>query len=122
MLFHKTTIRSEIVDEIIETVHKHKSNFVDVSHSTATEKGFQSPNILTIFDNNLIKEMLDNQCLYQDIFHIHYIEYSNGGFQKPHNHFKSEEYSFILYDSSLEHSGKESINKKILVGAIKNKS
>tara|TARA_R100001510_G_C7646824_1_gene204137 strand:+ start:1496 stop:1939 length:444 start_codon:yes stop_codon:yes gene_type:complete len=147
MLFHKTTIRSEIVDEIIETVHKHKSNFVDVSHSTATEKGFQSPNILTIFDINLIKEMLDNQCLYQDIFHIHYIEYSNGGFQKPHNHFKSEEYSFILYlndavgdtifshttitpkkglliifDSSLEHSGKESINKKILVGAIKNKS
>tara|TARA_A100001391_G_scaffold106581_1_gene71488 strand:+ start:204 stop:647 length:444 start_codon:yes stop_codon:yes gene_type:complete len=146
MLFYKTTIKSEIVDKIVETVNKYKFNFEDVSHDTNTEKGFQSPNILNIFDNNLIKEMLDNQCLYQDIFHVHYIEYFDGGFQAIHNHFKSEEYSFILYlndavgdtvfshtaitpkkgllvifDSRLDHSGKESINKKILVGAIKKK-
>jgi len=144
MLFYKTTIKSEVVDKITETVNKHKFNFEDVSYGTDTEKGFQSSNILNIFDNNLIKEMLDNQCLYQDIFYVHYIEYFNGGFQTIHNHFNSEEYSFILYlndavgdtvfshttitpkkgllvifDSRLDHSGKESINKKILVGAIK---
>ena len=146
MLFYKTIIKSEIIDKIVETVDKNKFNFEDVSYNTATQKGFQSPNILNIFDNNLIKEMLDNQCLYQDIFHIHYIEYFDGGFQAIHNHFKSEEYSFILYlnnavgdtvfshttitpkkglliifDSKLNHSGKESKNKKILEGAIKNK-
>ena len=70
MLFYKTTIKSEVVDKIVETVNKYKFNFEDVSHDTNTEKGFQSPNILNIFDNNLIKEMLDNQCLYQDIFHF----------------------------------------------------
>ena len=89
MLFYKTTIKSEIVDKIVETVNKYKFNFEDVSHDTNTEKGFKSPNILNIFDNNLIKEMLDNQCLYQDIFHVHYIEYFDGGFQAIHNHFKS---------------------------------
>ena len=146
MLFHIAKIKDEIVDQVIAIVDKNKEQFSDVSSGTTTENGFQSSNIVNIFDNNLKKEMLDNQCLYQDVYHIHYIEYFNQGFQRKHNHFTSEQYSFILYlndsvgdtifsdkkispkkglliifDSSLDHAAEKSINKKILVGAIKQK-
>jgi len=145
-MFYITKIDNNIVDKIVKVIDKYKWDFVDVSSETSTEQGFQSSNIINIFDDNLKKEMLDHQCLYQDIFHIHYLEYFNGGYQLNHNHLESEEYSFILYlndaigdtifthkrikpqkgllvifDSSLNHSGDKSINKKILVGAIKQK-
>jgi hypothetical protein len=146
MLFHIAKIKDETVNKVTDIINKNKKNFSDVSNGTTTQNGFQSSNIVSIFDNDLKKEMLDNQCLYQDIYHIHYIEYFNQGFQNKHNHFTSEEYSFILYlndsvgdtifsnkkispekglliifDSSLDHAAEKSINKKVLVGAIKQK-
>ena len=33
----------------------------------------------------------------EKLFHLHFIEYNKGGFQKIHNHEKAEEHSFILY-------------------------
>ena len=146
MLFFKTKINNSIVDEIINIININKDKFLNVSNDTYTVKGFQSNNIINFFDENLKKSMLDNQCLYQDVFHIHYIEYENSGFQKQHDHAKTEEYSFILFlndsigdtvfshirvspekglliifDSKLPHKGEKSLNKKILVGAIKKK-
>ena len=147
MLFYTTKIKNKTVDKIVNLIEKKKINFIDESPATATVKGFQSKNIENIFDDTLKKQMLDNQCLYQDIFHIHYIEYFNQGYQEEHNHFNTEEYSFILYlndstgdtvfphktiqpkkgllvifDSRFMHKGKKSLNKKILVGAIKAKN
>ena len=146
MLFFKTKIDSSVVDEINNVINKNKDKFLDVSNDTCTEKALQSQNIINFFDENLKIKMMNNQCLYQDIFHIHYIEYENSGFQREHNHAKYEEYSFILYlndsigdtvfpharispekglliifDSKLDHRGDKSLNKKILVGAIKKK-
>jgi hypothetical protein len=146
MLFFKTKINNSVVDEITNIININKDKFLNVSNDTFTEKGFQSNNIISFFDENLKKKMMDNQCLYQDIFHLHYIEYENSGFQKQHDHYKTEEYSFILYlndsigdtvfshtrvspekglliifDSELSHRGAKSLSKKILVGAIKKK-
>lgn len=146
MLFFKTKIDNDVVKEITNIININKNKFLDVSNNTCTENGFQSNNIVNFFNENLKKKMMNNQCLYQDIFHIHYIEYKNSGFQKEHNHANTEEYSFILYlndsvgdtvfsntrvspkkglliifDSTLFHKGEKSINKKILVGAIKKK-
>mgnify|MGYP003624663283 FL=1 len=146
MLFFKTKIKTSTVDKIINIININKDKFSNVSNDTYTENGFQSSNIVNFFNEDLKKDILDNQCLYQDIFHLHYIEYGKLGFQKEHHHSSSEEYSFILYlndsvgdtifphtrispekgllvifDSSLLHRAEESVNKKILVGAIKKK-
>lgn len=146
MLFFKTKINDSIIDKITDIININKNKFLDTSSNTFTENGFQSNNIVSFFDEHLKKKMMDNQCLYQDIFWIHYIEYEKSGFQKEHNHLSTEEYSFILYlndsvgdtvfphtrispekgllvifDSSLLHRAEESINKKVLAGAIKKK-
>ena len=49
------------------------------------------------------------------IYHIHYIKYNEGGYQKEHNHAHNEKYSFILYlnNSSGDTVFKEPINKRI---------
>ena len=144
MLFFKTKINDSIVDKITDIININKNKFLNISNDTKTINGFQSNNIVSFFDEDLKKKMMDNQCLYQDIFWIHYIEYENSGFQLKHDHGETEEYSFILYlndsigdtvfshtritpekgvliifDSKLSHRGAKSLNKKILVGAIK---
>ena len=49
------------------------------------------------------------------MFHLHFIDYDKGGYQKPHNHVKTEKYSFILYlnDSDGLTYFEEPINEKI---------
>ena len=141
-MFFKTKIPHKVVDLILDTININKQE-ITPDLENCTVKGFQTSNINHLFNNDLKKQILDNNCLYQDIFHIHYIEYSEGGFQLIHNHEQTEVYSFILYlndavgdtvfehtrvspekgvllifDSRLKHSGEKSLNKKILVGAI----
>ena len=138
-------IDKKIVDKILKIVNSYKG--VDVSIDTCTEKGFQTQNIVHLFPDNILKKIIPINELHKKIFHIHYIKYSKGGYQKEHFH-QPDNYSFILYlnnsdgDTVLEnpvnkkfsprkgkiivfsgkilHYGKPSFkNKKILVGAIK---
>ena len=144
MFFYK--LENKTMSDIYEVIDKNKHRFNDQSHTTTTENGFQSNNIEHLFNMDLKKKMLSNNDLYKYIFHIHYIEYFNGGFQKEHDHKETEEWSFILYlndaigdtvfenniispekgllvlfDAKLKHSSKKSFNKKVLVGSIKSK-
>jgi len=124
------------------------SSFEDASKKTCTHHGYQTPNIINLFDENLLKKILPIKNYYKEIFHIHYIEYLSGGYQDEHHHEKTEKYSFILYlndsdgktffkkpinkkitpregrlvffNSSIPHGGEKSFkNKKVLVGAVK---
>ena len=91
------------------------SSFKDASGKTCTQYGYQTPNIINLFDENLLKKILPIKNYYKEIFHIHYIEYLSGGYQDEHHHEKTEKYSFILYlnDSDGETFFKDPINKKI---------
>jgi|TARA_E500000318_G_scaffold75294_2_gene69887 hypothetical protein len=145
-MLSKNKIENKIVNNIINIINKNKNKFFDTSHETATKNGFQTPNIVNLFDDSLKKQILNGHDFYKDIFHIHYIEYYQNGAQEEHDHFKTEEYSFILYlndaigntffendvispekgllvifDSRLKHKSLNCYNKKILVGAIKEK-
>ena len=144
MLAYK--LENKTMSDINDIINKHKTNFEDQSHNTSTVNGFQSNNIEHLFNKDLKKRIINYNNLHKDIFHMHYIEYFEKGFQKEHNHQETEEWSFILYlndaigdtvfenfifspekgllvlfDSKLKHKGKKSFNKKILVGAIKKK-
>jgi|TARA_R100001244_G_scaffold90414_2_gene68677 hypothetical protein len=123
------------------------NNFENESSKTCTQQGFQTSNIVNLFDEKLLKKILPIKNYYKDIFHIHYIHYFAGGYQGEHHHEKTEKYSFILYlnnadaktifkkpidrkiapkkgkliffNSNILHSSEKSFNdKKVLVGAV----
>ena len=143
MLFKEFSLPKETVDKILNIVQKY--NGQDVSMYTSTQNGYQTDNIINLFDREILKEIEPDR----EIFHIHYIKYNKGGFQLAHNHHKTENYSFIIYlnnsdgptylmdpinkkiypetgktivfDARILHYGEKCKNqeKKILVGAIK---
>ena len=142
------TLKDTTVDKILDCIKN--NNFEDISFRTMTEKGFQTGNIINYFSKELLKEILPFNGFDERCFHLHYIEYSDGGRQVNHNHIDTEEYSFIVYlndsdggtyfqepintkvvpekgkviifKSSVYHGGLPSFkNKKVLVGSIDKK-
>ena len=146
MIFVEKNISSNVIKEINLLIAS--NTFEDRSKKTYTYHGFQTPNILNLFDENLLKKILPIKNYYKEVFHIHYIYYLSGGYQDEHHHEKTEKYSFILYlnnsdgktffkkpinkkitpkkgkliffNSSIPHGGEKSFKgKKVLVGAVK---
>ena len=146
MLFKKKILNS-VVDKIITIINN--SNYEKVN-DTCTTNGKQSKNIIELFPDKILKDILFFNDFDKKLFHLHYIEYDKGGYQKVHNHKKTEKFSFILYlnDSDgntifcdpynisikpkkgmlvvfssdiMHYSLKSFKNKKILVGAIEKK-
>ena len=113
LMFIEKNISSSVIEEINRLI---TSNiFEDRSEKTCTHHGFQTPNIVNLFNENLLKRILPIKNYYKEVFHIHYISYLSGGYQEEHNHEKTEKYSFILYlnDSDGKNFFKTPINKKI---------
>ena len=145
-LYYETKIFNRIIDQVNALINKYPINNRIETNKHSTHNGFQTHNILDLFSEDLLKEIVPVNNLYKDIFHIHYISYFGGGFQRAHNHRRTEEFSFILYlndsdgstifnsiskeavpskgklilfSSSLMHYSKPSYkDKKIIVGAI----
>ena len=142
-MFIEKQLSDKTINDINYLIENTKLKPTDSVH--LTHNGFQSNNIVNIFSNELLKQMLPDESNF--IFHIHYIHYKKGGHQTRHEHSQTEKISFILYlndsdgdtvfeepinrsikpekgklllfDSNIWHYGKESfMDKKVLVGAI----
>mgnify|MGYP003330892705 CR=1 FL=1 len=97
MIF-KTALLQSTIDKILSiTDNLDKDKYREKDYSVATLNGFQSKNIISLFPEDLINEILFFNNFSKKLFHLHYIEYDKGGSQKIHNHEHSEEHSFILY-------------------------
>jgi len=94
-MFRVSHINKTIIDEIIYILEN--NNIDSVNEETCTVKGFQTNNIINLFKTDLLKKILPEEDLYKKIFHLHYINYNLNGYQKEHNHIRTEKYSFILY-------------------------
>ena len=95
-MFRISYIDKTIIDEIIYILEN--NNIVSVKEETCTVKGFQTNNIINLFfKTDLLKKILPEEDFYKKIFHLHYINYNLNGYQKEHNHIRTEKYSFILY-------------------------
>jgi len=145
-MFVEKNISKATIQEINSLIAA--SSFADASEKTCTQHGFQTPNIVNLFDEKLLQKILPIKNYYKEIFHIHYISYLSGGYQDEHDHKATEKYSFILYlndsdgktyfkkpinkkvtpkkgklvffNSSIPHGGEKSFkNKQVLVGAVK---
>ena len=112
-MFLEIKISNTTIEEINSLIAK--NDFEDVSEKTCTQHGFQTPNIVSLFNEELLQKILPIKNYYKEIFHIHYINYLSGGYQREHHHKTTEKYSFILYlnDSDGKTFFKEPINKKI---------
>ena len=114
MIYTEYNLKNTTVDKIYNSIYKYKGE--DVSKNTCTENGFQTSNIIKLFDKNLLKKILPIKEISDGIFHIHYIKYYQGGLQKEHDHVKTEQYSFIVYLNNADDGCtvlKDPINKKI---------
>jgi hypothetical protein len=141
-------IQSEVLSYCIDLFEFLKKQNIKAKHLTATVNGFQTDNVVNFFTDEIKFKILNNYNLLRIIKHVHFIEYFNGGFQKEHNHKKTEKDSFILYlndsdgetvfkfnseetgikpekgkiiffDSEIFHYALPSfLNKKIMVGAL----
>jgi hypothetical protein len=145
-LFYQTIIYKSTLNKIKKIFNKH-GKFLDDSPGKLTRGGFQTPNIINLFNDEILKEIIPFNDFYKKCFWIHYIKYRKGGFQLRHDHKETENYSFILYlndsdgntyfedpinlsiapkegrlvvfDASIIHSAEKSFsNKEILVGAV----
>ena len=113
MIFEEYKIDEETINDIYKTIKPLKLK--DISNTTSTEKGYQTENIVKHFSEDLLKKILPIKNLWKDIWHIHYIKYSSGGYQAPHNH-PNEKYSAIFYLNNSDGLTvfEAPINKKVM--------
>tara|TARA_R100001510_G_C7526378_1_gene119710 strand:- start:149 stop:616 length:468 start_codon:yes stop_codon:yes gene_type:complete len=140
-------IPTELVEKFLITLQNMKQQNISVECNTCTKNGFQTPNILLYERPKKLSELLMKEIRKNlNLFHMHLIEYDKNGEQLPHDHKKTEDYSFILYlndsdgntvfenigeiepkkgklvffESHLLHYARPSVrNKKVAVGALK---
>ena len=142
------TVSEELVNDLLLTLEIFKEKNIKAPFVNCTINGFQTDNILQYeAPNELAQEILKTLKKDLNLIHIHLIEYFEGGEQTPHDHHRTEDYSFILYlndsdgntvfenygevkpekgkliffKSDVYHWAKPSLkNKKVAVGALKN--
>jgi len=96
MFLEKKVLKKEF-NELLKIIKKIDKEKYKLHSTTCTRKGFQTINIVNLFDKSLLKKVLRYKNFHEHVFHIHFIEYEKGGYQTIHNHFATEKYSFILY-------------------------
>ena len=78
-------------------LEKYKSQDIKTEQATFTNNGFQTPNVLKEYTPEMRHKLLKDHFHPNDLFHLHLIEYFEGGYQKMHDHWKTEYNSFILH-------------------------
>tara|TARA_R100001015_G_C4612436_1_gene167962 strand:+ start:957 stop:1418 length:462 start_codon:yes stop_codon:yes gene_type:complete len=96
-MFLQTKISKPVLKDIEETLKKLNRKKKDIAMVTCTKNGYQTKNIISLFKKSLIKRMVKYKNFHEHVFHIHYIEYNEGGYQELHSHETTEDFSFIIY-------------------------
>ena len=94
-----------------------------VEDKTCSMNAYQTPNILYFNVFRDAAQLLLPYIPYNlklELFHIHLINYYNGGYQKAHDHKKTEDFSFILYLSD-SNDGHTCFDKNIKIKPEKGK-
>ena len=111
-MFKVSYIDKKIIDKINFIL---ENNNLIKDDKTCTVGGYQTNNIVDLFSEDLLKEMIPEEDFYKKIFHLHYINYNLNGYQRRHKHDLTEKYSFILYlnNANGDTIFEEPINKRI---------
>lgn len=108
---YTVTVPDKIVEDSISYINSKDFSVLDnIKESVCTFGGKQTENILNQKEINLISNGLFNviesgfgeACPKFEIVHIHAIDYMQGGYQIPHTHMDTENFSFVLYLDDTE--------------------
>ena len=124
-------VNSDIVKELLDTLNFFEDMMPEintaVSPNVCSENAYHTGNILS-HDNcthfkNKLKKYIKHQGKNLDLFHIHLIHFYDLGYERAHDHKKTEDYSFVLYlqDSEDGHTCFEIDNKVVKVKPEKGK-
>ena len=106
-------VSDQVVDNFLYILEIYKQMREDLNQAvedrTCSINAYQTPNILYFNVFRDAAQLLLPYIPYDfklELFHIHLINYYNGGYQKAHDHKKTEDFSFILYlsDSNDGHT------------------
>ena len=102
------TIDSDIVQQLIDLLAVLKDQNEIVNHEVDSVNAFQTNNLC--YDNRaneLIYKILRGIGLDEKYYYswFHMIDYDTHGHQRPHNHQRSEDMSYILYLTDCEKGG-----------------
>ena len=111
-MFSEHYLDNSLIFKILKIIKKYQGP--DISDGHLTENGFQTRNLLPMFNKKIINQMLPTEYLRDKLHHMHYIKYFSNGHQLKHNHPK-EKFSFILYLNDADGNTVllEPINKSI---------
>lgn len=101
-----------VVDQILDICQNHKDNNPNSDTNVCTVMGYQSGNLVSNKElhNIVMKFIRDRRYLDFKLRWLHYIDYDEGGYQKSHNHEKTEKLSFILYLTDCQMGGETVIS------------
>jgi hypothetical protein len=91
------TIDSEVIEFSLKLLEAYKQRNIGIDQDTCTENGFQTPNVIDDYSNKIKIKLLKDHFHNKELFWLHLIEYFKGGFQKLHDHERTEQNSFILH-------------------------
>jgi hypothetical protein len=96
-MFLKRKILKKYFKDLLNIISNLDKEKYQLKEETCTKNGFQSINIISIFNKEILKNIINYKDFYKNVFHVHYIEYYKSGYQTIHNHEKTEKFSFIIY-------------------------
>lgn len=92
------------VDKFLETLEYFKKYRPDLNVATTGEvcsvNAYHSGNIFNFKTCLELKKEVEHLIPYKektDLFHIHLLHFFDKGYEKPHDHKKTEDYSFVAY-------------------------
>tara|TARA_E500000305_G_C3850758_1_gene156022 strand:- start:4 stop:501 length:498 start_codon:yes stop_codon:yes gene_type:complete len=102
-IIHKE-LSEETVNKFLETLEYFKLLRPDLNMATTGDvcsiNAYHTGNIFKFKTCLELKKEIEPVIPYEeklDLFHIHLLHFFNKGFEKPHDHQKTEDYSFIAY-------------------------
>ena len=91
------TVDLEVVKFSLDLLEKYKKEDIKTEQPVFTHNGFQTPKVIQAYNHDMKLKLLKDYFHPQDLFHLHLIEYFEGGSQRLHDHWKTEYNSFILH-------------------------
>jgi hypothetical protein len=119
-----TSVDTSITGDLINILYKLKQQKQGITEETCTINGFQTNSLhnekyMQPYLDYIISLLPSNKLKHR---WFHMIDYNKTGYQKEHNHIKTELYSYIIYleDSNSGITFLNLDNNKIFIKPIKN--
>ena len=106
---HLFKVSPSVVNNLTRVLEYSVDNYSDSSEGTCTVNGYQTENVINLINPDVLSEIkscslvhvnnMAEDYAFDDILidYVHIIKYNVGGYQTLHNHYETEDMSFIIH-------------------------